>query len=77
MVLIWGMVSYDEAVAVCRQACQFSKSGFMPLQNLAAALAEARQIFEAWAPVEKATERQPVFSIGFLRDGFPACMKPI
>ena len=61
---------YDEAVAVCRQACQFPDAGFMPHENLAAALAEAGQILEARAAVEIATERQPAFSISFLRDSY-------
>ncbi|MCZ6770534.1 MAG: winged helix-turn-helix domain-containing tetratricopeptide repeat protein, partial [Proteobacteria bacterium] len=32
---------HDEAIAICRQACQFPDVGFLPFMHLAAALAEA------------------------------------
>ncbi len=61
---------YDEAVAVGRQACQFPNVGYMPYMHLSASLAEAGQIIEARAAAEKATERQPAFSISSHRDNF-------
>ncbi len=61
---------HDEAVAKCRQACQFPDTGFLPYMLLAAALAEAGQKSEAHAAVEKAMQLQPAFSIGFLRSQF-------
>ncbi len=61
---------HDEAVAHCRQACQFPDTGFFPHMFLAAALAEAGQISEAQAAVAKAIELQPALSIGFIRNNF-------
>ena len=58
---------HDEAVAYCRQACQFPDTGFLTHMILAAALAEAGQIGEARAALEKAIELQPALSIRFLR----------
>ncbi len=61
---------HDEAVANCRQACQFPDSGFLPYMLLAAALAEAGQKSEAQAAVEKAMQLQPALSIDFIRNNF-------
>ena len=58
---------YDEAIAHCRQACQFPDTGFLPHMHLAAALAEAGQKSEAQAAVENAMQLQPALSISFLR----------
>jgi TolB-like protein/Flp pilus assembly protein TadD len=60
----------DEAVAVCRQACQFPNAGFMPHMQLAAALGEAGRVIEARAAFEKAADCLPALSIGFLRDSY-------
>jgi adenylate cyclase len=49
---------HDEAVALCRQACQIPDSGFLPFMHLAAALAESGQIHDAQAVVEKALQVQ-------------------
>ena len=61
---------HDEAITVCRQACQFPNSGFLPRMHLAEALAEAGQIDDARAAVESAIEIQPEFSISYLRSQF-------
>jgi tetratricopeptide (TPR) repeat protein len=61
---------YDEAIAHCRQACQFPDSGFLPHMHLAAALAEGGQKIEAQAAIEKAMQLQPALSISFLRNLF-------
>jgi Flp pilus assembly protein TadD len=61
---------HDEAIAVCRQACQFPDVPFMPYMQLAAALAEGGQEPEARAAVKKATEREPAFSVSFVRNSF-------
>ena len=58
---------HDEAIAHCRQACQFPDTGFLPYMHLAAALAEAGQKSEAQAAVENAMQLQPALSISFLR----------
>jgi adenylate cyclase len=58
---------HDEAIAHCRQACQFPDSEHLPYTHLAAALAEAGQKSEAHAAVEKAMQLQPALSISFLR----------
>ena len=62
--------SYDEAIAICRQACQFPDKGFLPQTHLAAALADAGQNNEARAAVEKAMQIEPALSIGYIRDRF-------
>jgi adenylate cyclase len=59
---------HDEAVACCRQACQFPNTGFFPYLHLANALAEAGQKSEAQAAVDKAIELHPRLSISFYRD---------
>ena len=61
---------HDEAIAHCRQACQFPDSGFLPHMHLAAALAEAGKKDEAQAAVEKTVQLQPALSIGFIRNRF-------
>jgi TolB-like protein/Flp pilus assembly protein TadD len=61
---------HDEAIAICRQACQLPDSGYLPHMHLAAALVEAGQASEAKGAVEKAMQLQPAFSIGFLRSQF-------
>jgi adenylate cyclase len=61
---------HDEAIAHCRQACQFPNSGFLPYMHLAESLAQAGQKGEAQAAVEKAMQLQPAFSISFLRSHF-------
>ena len=58
---------HADAVAHCRQACRFPDRGFMPYMHLAEVLAEAGQQSEAHAAIEKAIDRQPDFSIEFLR----------
>ncbi|MBT3533929.1 MAG: hypothetical protein HN478_08620 [Rhodospirillaceae bacterium] len=61
----------DEAIAHCRQACQFHDSGYLPHLHLAAALAEAGKTDEALAALDKATQLEPALSIGFVRNHFP------
>ncbi len=61
---------HDEAIAHCRQACQFPDSGYHPHMHLAAALAEAGQASEAKGAVEKAMQLQPALSISFIRSRF-------
>jgi len=61
---------HDEAITVCREACQFPDAGFLPRMHLAEALAEAGQMEEARAAVERAVEIQPDFSIAYLRGQF-------
>ena len=61
---------HDEAVANCRQACQFPDTGFLPYMLLAAALAEAGQKSEAQAAIEKAKQLRPGLSINFLRSNY-------
>jgi tetratricopeptide (TPR) repeat protein len=58
---------YDEAIAICRQACQIPDTSFRPHMHLAAALAEAGQKHEAQAAFKKATQLEPALSIGFIR----------
>ncbi len=62
---------YEEAIAVCRQACQFPAAGYLPYMHLAASLAEAERMDEAQAAVEKIMELVPAFSISFIREHFP------
>jgi adenylate cyclase len=62
---------HDEAIAHCRQACQFPDSGFLPHLHLAAALAEAGKTSEAQAAVEKSMQFEPELSISFIRSRFP------
>jgi Flp pilus assembly protein TadD len=61
---------HDEAIANCRQACQFPDVGFLPLMHLAAALAEAGQGSTARAAIEKTKQLQPAHSIGFIHESF-------
>ncbi len=61
---------HDEAIAHCRQACQFPDSGYLPYMLLAAALAEGGQKSEAQVAVENAMQLQPALSISFIRDRF-------
>jgi adenylate cyclase len=61
---------HDEAIAHCRQACQFPDVGFLPFMHLAAALAEAGQKSAARAATEKTVQLQPALSIGFIRSHF-------
>ena len=61
---------HEEAVAHCRQACQFPDAGFQPHMHLAAALAEAGLMSAARASIEKATRLEPALSIGFVRKHF-------
>jgi adenylate cyclase len=61
---------HDEAIALCRQACQFPDCGFFPHLFLAAALAEAGQKSEAEIAAEKAMQLEPVLSISYCRDRF-------
>ena len=61
---------HDEAIAICRQACQFPDSGYLPYMHLAAALVEAGQASEAKRAIEKALQLQPTLWIGVLRDRF-------
>ncbi len=60
----------DDAVAACRQACQFPDVGFLPFILLAAALADAGRNDEARASVQKAETIDPGISIGSLRNHF-------
>jgi tetratricopeptide (TPR) repeat protein len=66
---------HDEAIAHCRQACQFPDTGFLPNMLLAASLAEAGQESEAQAAVEKAVQLEPALSIGFIRSQFVGAHK--
>ena len=61
---------HDEAIAHCRQACQFPEVGFLPFMHLAAALAEAGQKSATRAATEKTVQLQPALSIGFIRSHF-------
>ena len=61
---------HDEAIAHCRQACQFPDIPFLPHLMLAAALAEGGQRSEARVALEKATQLQPSVSISFIRRNF-------
>ncbi len=61
---------HDEAIAHCRQACQFPGIPFLPHMNLAAALAEGGKKSEARAALEEASQLQPALSIGFIRGNF-------
>ena len=61
---------YDEAIAICRQACRFPDAGFTAHMHLAASLAEAEKTDEAQAAVEKAMQLQPALSISFIRSSF-------
>jgi TolB-like protein/Flp pilus assembly protein TadD len=61
---------HQEAIAHCRQACQFPNAGFQPHMHLAASLAAAGQDREARVAVEKAVELEPALSIGFVRSHF-------
>jgi len=54
---------HDEAVECCRQACQYSNTGFFPYFHLANALAEAGLKSEARAAVDRAIELHPRLSI--------------
>jgi adenylate cyclase len=58
---------YEEAVAQCRQACQFPDAPFGPYLFLASALAAAGKIGEVQAAVEKAVQLEPALSIEFVR----------
>jgi adenylate cyclase len=60
----------DEAIALCRQACQFPGSGLLPQMNLTAALAKAGQTDDARAAAEKTMQLQPSFSISFISSSF-------
>ncbi len=62
---------HDEAIAQCRQACQFPDAGFLPYMLLAAALAKAGQKSEAQAAVKKAMQLQPALSIGYIQSRRP------
>jgi TolB-like protein/Tfp pilus assembly protein PilF len=59
---------HDEAIAYGRQACQFPDSGYLPCTYLVAALAEAGQMGEAQAALEKAMRLEPALSLGFVRN---------
>ena len=59
---------HDEAIAICRQACQVPDTSHMPHVHLAAALAEAGQKSAAREAVEKAIQLEPALSISFIRD---------
>lgn len=61
---------HQEAIAHCRQACQFPNAGFQPYMHLAASLAAAGQVREAQAAVKKAEELEPELSIDFVRSHF-------
>ena len=61
---------HDEAIAHCRQACQFPETGHLPFMHLAAALEEAGQKHEARVALEKAMQLQPALSMRFLHSRF-------
>ena len=61
---------HDEAIAHCRQACQFPETSFAPRMYLAAALAEAGQMSEAQTAVGKAIQLEPALSISFTRSHY-------
>jgi adenylate cyclase len=61
---------HEEAVAQCRQACQFPDVGFPPHMHLAAALAEAGQMSEAQAALRKAAQIEPALSASFIQRHF-------
>ena len=62
---------HDQAVAYCRQACQFPDSPFGPQLYLACALADAGQISEAQAAIDKAIQLQPSLSVAFFHGLYP------
>ena len=61
---------YDEAIANCRQACQFPDKGPFPHMHLTAALAVSGRIREARTSIERAMQFEPAFSIHFIRSHF-------
>ena len=61
---------HEEAIANCRQACQFPDKGPFPHMHLAATLAVARRESEARASLDRAIELEPSFSIGMIKDRF-------
>ncbi len=61
---------HGEALSHCRQACQIPHTGFLPYMHLASILSEIGEAEDARAAIEKATEIEPRFSIGFLRANF-------
>jgi adenylate cyclase len=61
---------HDEAIAHCRQACQYPDTGYQPYMYLVAALAEAGKTSEAQTALEKAMQIQPALSIGYIRSHF-------
>jgi len=62
---------YDEAIANCRQACQFPNAPFGPQLFLASILVTAEQLSEAQSAFGKAIQLEPALSVGFLRDVNP------
>ncbi len=58
---------HDEAIAYCRQACQFPDTPFGPQLILASALADAGRMDEAKAAFGKAIQLEPALSISFYR----------
>jgi adenylate cyclase len=62
---------HDEAIAHCREACQFPDAPFGPQLLLACALVEAGQITEAKEAVGKAIQLEPALSIDFYRSTIP------
>ncbi len=61
---------YEEAVAVGRQACQFSDATFVAHLHFAASLAEAGRIDAARSALQDAARLQPALSCGFVRSTF-------
>ena len=67
---------HDEAVAHCRQACQFPDTGHLPHMYLAAALVEAGQKSQTQAAVEKVMQLLPDLSISLLDSRFVGMHEP-
>ncbi len=68
---------HNDAIAHCRQACQYPNSGFLPYMNLAAALADAGRDREARTAAERAKQINVDFSIGFVRNRFFGMQKTL
>jgi adenylate cyclase len=61
---------FEEAISVCRQACQFTNASHLSHMHLAATLANSGQIEQAAAPLDRALELEPDVSIGFVRKSY-------
>ncbi len=58
---------FDEAIKICRMACQFPDAGYLPFLQLASSLAAAGRFGEAKAAKDKSMQLEPSLTIRFLR----------